>query len=242
MTEVVIAVLSAAACVYLASATAKLRGRSAYLSFQAGLAETRLISRRLLPPAAAALAACEAVVAVSAGDPAKEVELGLAHDGAAEHRRRDVGSMRRKTPSDSSWAKSSSTEPRLGHGLHLDRGALQEVRKERVRLLEPAVHPPGVARPDPANGRGRDALLEEPHAGVERGLASADDHETLGRVARGERARPASRSGHRRPSRRVEGSSPGTSPSMYVVSTSLRRTRTCHDAPVSRETKRCSPT
>ena len=61
-----IAVLSAAACVYLASATAKLRGRSAYLSFQAGLAETRLISRRLLPPAAAALAACEAVVAVSA--------------------------------------------------------------------------------------------------------------------------------------------------------------------------------
>ena len=35
MTEVVIAVLSAAGCVYLASSTAKLRGRSAYRSFRA---------------------------------------------------------------------------------------------------------------------------------------------------------------------------------------------------------------
>ena len=34
----------------------------------------------------------------------------------------------------------------------------------------------------------------------------------------------------------------GIVPSRYVVSTSLRRTRACHDAPVSRETKRCSPT
>jgi hypothetical protein len=66
MTEVVIAVLSAVCCVYLASATAKLRGRSAYQSFRAGLTETRLISRRLLPGTAAALVACEALVAVSA--------------------------------------------------------------------------------------------------------------------------------------------------------------------------------
>jgi hypothetical protein len=65
MTEVVIAVLSTAGCVYLASAAAKLRRRSAYQSFLAGLTETRLVSRRLLPGTAAALAACEALVTVS---------------------------------------------------------------------------------------------------------------------------------------------------------------------------------
>ena len=65
MIELVIAVLSAGCCVYLTSATAKLRGRSAYASFEAGLTETRLISPRLLPAAAAALVACEALVAVS---------------------------------------------------------------------------------------------------------------------------------------------------------------------------------
>jgi hypothetical protein len=66
MAEVVIAVLSAACCLYLVAATAKLHRRSAYSSFQAGLAETGLISRRLLPAAAAALVACEALVAVGA--------------------------------------------------------------------------------------------------------------------------------------------------------------------------------
>ncbi|HEX4088204.1 MAG TPA: MauE/DoxX family redox-associated membrane protein [Trebonia sp.] len=65
MTEVAVAVLSAACCVYLMSAGAKLRGRSAYRSFAAGLAETGLVGRRLLPAVAAALAGCEAVVAVS---------------------------------------------------------------------------------------------------------------------------------------------------------------------------------
>jgi hypothetical protein len=65
MIEVVIAVLSAACCVYLTSATAKLRGRSAYRSFEAGLTETRLIWWRLLPAAAAGLVGCEALVAVS---------------------------------------------------------------------------------------------------------------------------------------------------------------------------------
>ena len=64
MTEVVIAVLSAAGCVYLASSTAKLRGRSAYRSFRAGLTETGLVSRRSLPAAAAALAGGEALVTV----------------------------------------------------------------------------------------------------------------------------------------------------------------------------------
>ena len=65
MPEVVIAVLSAAGCVYLASSTAKLRRRSAYQSFQAGLTETGLVSGRSLPAAAAALAGCEALVTVS---------------------------------------------------------------------------------------------------------------------------------------------------------------------------------
>jgi len=65
MPEVVIAVLSAAGCVYLASSTAKLRRRSAYQSFRAGLTETGLVSGRSLPAAAAALAGCEALVTVS---------------------------------------------------------------------------------------------------------------------------------------------------------------------------------
>lgn len=65
MTELVIAVLSAAGCVYLASASAKLRGRSAYAAFAAGLGETTLIARRLLPLTTAALVACEALAAVS---------------------------------------------------------------------------------------------------------------------------------------------------------------------------------
>lgn len=69
-----------------------------------------------------------------------------------------------------------------------------------MRLLEPAVHPPGVARPDPADGRRRDAPLEEPYAGVERGLASADDHEAVGAlVEAGDLARghAANAVGHR---------------------------------------------
>jgi hypothetical protein len=65
MIEVVIAVLGAACCVYLTSSAAKLRGRSAYGSFESGLAETGLVSRRLLPATAAALVACESLVAVS---------------------------------------------------------------------------------------------------------------------------------------------------------------------------------
>lgn len=66
MTEVVIAALAVACCVYLASSTAKLRRRSAYRSFRAGLAETGLVSRRSLPATAAALAGGEALVTVSA--------------------------------------------------------------------------------------------------------------------------------------------------------------------------------
>ena len=66
MTELVIAVLSLACCVYFASATAKLRGRSAYHSFQAGLADTGLTSRRLLPGTAALLVAGETLLAAVA--------------------------------------------------------------------------------------------------------------------------------------------------------------------------------
>ena len=66
MTELVIAVLSLACCVYFASANAKLRGRSSYQSFQAGLADTGLTSRRLLPATAALLVACETLLAAVA--------------------------------------------------------------------------------------------------------------------------------------------------------------------------------
>jgi hypothetical protein len=65
MTELVVSVLGGTCCVYLTSAVAKLRSRSAYLSFRMGLAETKLVQPRLLPASAAFLAGCEALVSVS---------------------------------------------------------------------------------------------------------------------------------------------------------------------------------
>jgi hypothetical protein len=66
MSDLVLAVLAVACCVYAMSATAKLRGAAAFRSFEAGLSETGLIPRALLGSAAALLAGCEALVAVSA--------------------------------------------------------------------------------------------------------------------------------------------------------------------------------
>jgi hypothetical protein len=63
VTNFVIAVLTIAATVYGASAGAKLRGRHAYRSFRAGLAETALVPARRLPVTSAALVGAEAVVA-----------------------------------------------------------------------------------------------------------------------------------------------------------------------------------
>jgi hypothetical protein len=65
MTELVIAVLATACCVYLTSAVAKLRSRAAYLTFRMGLAETKLIRPRLLPATAALLVSWEALASVS---------------------------------------------------------------------------------------------------------------------------------------------------------------------------------
>lgn len=64
MDELSVAVLCLTGCVFAASATAKLRGRSAYLAFLAGLRDTGLVPARLLPATAAALGAAEAVVAL----------------------------------------------------------------------------------------------------------------------------------------------------------------------------------
>ncbi len=64
MTELLIAVLTSAFCVYCTSAVAKLRSRAAYLSFVMGLAETKLIRLGLLPATAAALVSGEALAAV----------------------------------------------------------------------------------------------------------------------------------------------------------------------------------
>lgn len=63
MTELTIAVLAAACCVYLTSAIFKLHNRAAYQAFRAGLAETKLVPPRLLPATAAALATGETVAA-----------------------------------------------------------------------------------------------------------------------------------------------------------------------------------
>jgi len=65
VSEFSIAILSLAACVFAASAAAKLRSRRAYQSFRAGLRDTALMPERLLPVAVAALPGAEAVTATS---------------------------------------------------------------------------------------------------------------------------------------------------------------------------------
>jgi methylamine utilization protein MauE len=65
MAELVFGVLITAACVYGASAAAKLRGRRAYLAFRNGLGEASLIPQRLLPVSAGILAGCEAASSAS---------------------------------------------------------------------------------------------------------------------------------------------------------------------------------
>ena len=62
MTELGIAILALAAIVYGASATAKLRSRAAYRSYQAGFRETALAPPRRLAAAAAGLAVSEVTV------------------------------------------------------------------------------------------------------------------------------------------------------------------------------------
>jgi hypothetical protein len=63
MTDFVLAVLTIAAVVYGTSAAAKLRGRSAYRSFRAGLAGTALVPPRYLAANAAALVSGEIITA-----------------------------------------------------------------------------------------------------------------------------------------------------------------------------------
>jgi hypothetical protein len=65
MTELLIAVLAAAAGVFAASAAAKLRSRAAYRSFRTSLRETRLLSERRLASVTRLLVASEAAVAAS---------------------------------------------------------------------------------------------------------------------------------------------------------------------------------
>lgn len=64
MDDVLIALLCLTGCVFGTSSGAKLRGRTAYRAFRAGLGETGLVSDRLLP-AAVVLGAGEAVVAAA---------------------------------------------------------------------------------------------------------------------------------------------------------------------------------
>jgi hypothetical protein len=63
MGELSVAVLCLTGCVFAASASAKLRGRTAYRAFLAGLRDTKLVPARLLPATAAALCAAESVAA-----------------------------------------------------------------------------------------------------------------------------------------------------------------------------------
>jgi len=66
VTELVYAVLAIVAVVYGSSGLAKLRGRTAYQSYRAGLADTSLVPGRSLTAVAAILAGCEAAIALSA--------------------------------------------------------------------------------------------------------------------------------------------------------------------------------
>jgi hypothetical protein len=85
MGELVIGTLCLAGVVFAASGAAKLRGRQAYRSFRAGLRETVLVPRRLLPAAAAALAGTEALVAAGLIAAAATIATGAAstRDAAA---------------------------------------------------------------------------------------------------------------------------------------------------------------
>ena len=64
MAEIVVGVQVIAACVYAASGMSKLRSRTAYHSFSAGLGNTALVPPRLLQAVAAVLAGGEAVIAI----------------------------------------------------------------------------------------------------------------------------------------------------------------------------------
>ncbi len=63
MGELSVAVLCLAGCVFAASAAAKLRGRTAFRAFLAGLRDTRLVPGRLLAATGAALCIAESGVA-----------------------------------------------------------------------------------------------------------------------------------------------------------------------------------
>ncbi len=63
--ELGLAALTIAAIVFGTSATAKLRGRTAYRSYRDGLREAAVVPGRLLPATAVVLAGCEALVAVA---------------------------------------------------------------------------------------------------------------------------------------------------------------------------------
>jgi hypothetical protein len=81
MADLLIAVLTLAACVYGTSAGTKLSGRRAYRPYAEGLGEAGLVATRWLPATAAALAGGEA--AVAAGLAVAAVLTAAATPGAA---------------------------------------------------------------------------------------------------------------------------------------------------------------
>jgi hypothetical protein len=77
MSELVIAVLAVAACVYGTSAVAKLASRRSYIAFRDGLGETSLVPHRLLRKVAAVLVGGETIVAVGTAAAAVLTGAGL---------------------------------------------------------------------------------------------------------------------------------------------------------------------
>jgi hypothetical protein len=78
MSEIVLAVLTLAACVYGVSAASKLSGRAAFGSFQAGMRATGLLPERSLRAVTVLLVSAEA--AVTAGSAAAAAGLALTPD------------------------------------------------------------------------------------------------------------------------------------------------------------------
>ena len=91
-----------------------------------------------------------------------------------------AGSIRRSNPASSSRRAKSLAVLGGRRGLDPSRLEPHERADELERLREGAVELPRVAPADPADPVGVDARLEQPHAGVDRGLAAPDQREAVG--------------------------------------------------------------
>jgi hypothetical protein len=94
---------------------------------------------------------------------------------APEHRRDDVRVDAEHPPAGLQPREEVGEARGVGEGLHLVGHAGHQGGKVVQRLPARAVEEPRVARLDPPDAVGRDAVVEQPDTGVHPGLAGADD-------------------------------------------------------------------